>query len=97
MSMAIAKQTAAADSDVIHVSASFFKPATFVVVGTLGAAEEIEVLSVDEDGSELALYDADGIATVLTQTSAPLSFFAPIWVKFSKGVTAAAAGVMQVD
>jgi hypothetical protein len=91
----IAKATAAASSDTQFVDASPMNPVTFAVAGALGS-DEIDVYVVDKDGGTTTLYDSDGVAVVMTATTEPLSFYAPIWLKFTKAdVSAAAAGVMR--
>lgn len=92
--MVIDQKTAAETSGIERVDASPSKPVTFAAVGTMGSSE-IDVLVVDLDDGTNPLYDADGVAVVMTATSAPLSFYAPIWLQFDKPVTTANAGVQK--
>jgi hypothetical protein len=92
MSYIVAKQTAAISSENIDLTRGPF-PKTITVAGLL-VDEEIEIFVVDdEDDSVLALYDADGVAVVLTVTSQPLTVPGPIWLQFEKPETSNAVGV----
>jgi hypothetical protein len=95
MGYIIPKQTAAKTSENINLTRGPF-PKTVHLVGTLGA-ETIAVNVVDEDDAVLPLYDADGVAVVISATSQPLAIFSPITLQFVKGVTAGTAGVQLVN
>ena len=86
----IAKQTTAKTD-----SRNFTKrmlPATLYATGVL-VAETITVNVVDEDGATKPLYDAVGVAVVMSATSMPLYIDRPISLQFVKGVTANPVGV----
>jgi len=95
MGYLIEKQTAAKTSAIIDLTKDPF-PKSIFAVGTLGAST-IAVQVVDENDAVLALYDSEGVAVVLTATSQPITITSPVRLKFVKGVTGAAAGVMLTE
>lgn len=92
MSWIIEKQAAAKTND--HFFSKF--PATVHVGGDL-LTSTITVNVVDEDQDVLPLYDEDGAAVTIAQTSQPLIVKAPITLQFVKGATTNAVGVQVVE
>lgn len=86
---AIANTTAAVNSVAIPVG----DKCTFIVTGTLGAAEKIDIEISPDRGSTFSDLYQDGLQTQLSTTNNAVTVYGPGIFRVAKGITSAACGV----